>query len=88
MNEADDVLADWATGFDLRATPADALPPHHVECLGCGPGNPHGHHLHVRRDGGRVVSEHVFDARHVGAPGIAHGGAVAAVVDDLFGFVL
>ncbi|MCJ0981040.1 PaaI family thioesterase, partial [Rhodococcus sp. ARC_M12] len=25
---------------------------------------------------------------HVGAPGIAHGGAVATVLDDLFGFLL
>jgi acyl-coenzyme A thioesterase PaaI-like protein len=30
----------------------------------------------------------VFDSRHVGAPGIAHGGAVATVFDDLFGFAL
>jgi acyl-coenzyme A thioesterase PaaI-like protein len=30
----------------------------------------------------------VFDSRHVGAPGIAHGGAVATVLDDLFGFLL
>ncbi|MDP3893429.1 PaaI family thioesterase [Nocardioides sp.] len=34
------------------------------------------------------MAEHVFDARHVGAPGIAHGGAVATVMDDLFGFLL
>lgn len=88
MSEADGVLADWAAGFAHRAAEADVLPPHQSECLGCGPGNPHGHHLQVRRDGERVVSEHVFDARHVGAPGIAHGGAVATVVDDLFGFVL
>ena len=33
-------------------------------------------------------AEHVFDERHVGAPGIAHGGAVATVLDDLFGFLL
>lgn len=88
MNEADAVIADWAAGFDQRAAEADVLPPHHPQCLGCGPGNPHGHHLQARRDGERVVSEHVFDARHVGAPGIAHGGAVATVIDDLFGFVL
>lgn len=35
-----------------------------------------------------VRARHVFDVRHVGAPGIAHGGAVATVLDDLFGFVL
>jgi acyl-coenzyme A thioesterase PaaI-like protein len=42
----------------------------------------------VRRDGDSVVSRHTFDARHTGAPGVAHGGAVAAAFDDLFGFVL
>ena len=34
------------------------------------------------------VAHHQFDQRHVGAPGIAHGGAVATVIDDLFGFLL
>jgi acyl-coenzyme A thioesterase PaaI-like protein len=35
-----------------------------------------------------VVAEVAFEDRHVGAPGIAHGGAVATVFDDLFGFLL
>jgi len=64
------------------------VPAHQPHCLGCGPDNPHGHHLQVRRYGDGVVAEHTFDNRHVGAPGIAHGGAVATVLDDLFGFVL
>jgi acyl-coenzyme A thioesterase PaaI-like protein len=42
----------------------------------------------VRRDGDDVVAEHVFEDRHSGAPGIAHGGAVATVVDDVLGFLL
>lgn len=88
MTEADAVHADWPADFAHRATAADVLPAHHPECLGCGPDNPHGHHLQARRAGERVVSQHIFDARHVGAPGIAHGGAVATVVDDLFGFLL
>lgn len=85
--EAQHVLSDWAAGVDSRAGDG-VLPPHHPECLGCGPDNPHGHHIQVRRQGDAVVGEHVFDQRHVGAPGIVHGGAVATVVDDLFGFVL
>ena len=35
-----------------------------------------------------MVAEVAFEDRHVGAPGIAHGGAVATVFDDLFGFLL
>lgn len=80
-------IAAWAAGFDRRSW-SGVLPPHRPDCLGCGPDNPHGHHMQVRRDGDGVVTEHVFDGRHVGAPGIAHGGAVATVVDDLFGFLL
>lgn len=80
--------------YPLGVGPAPAgkddefLPPHAQDCLGCGPGNPHGHHLQARRSGEGVDAQHVFDKRHVGAPGIAHGGAVATVVDDLFGFLL
>ncbi len=64
------------------------LPPHYPTCLGCGPEAEQGYHLEVRRDGDGVVSEHVFERRHSGAPGIAHGGAVATVVDDVLGFLL
>jgi acyl-coenzyme A thioesterase PaaI-like protein len=69
-------------------TPDGPLPAHHPQCLGCGPDNPHGHQLQARRAGDHIVAEHVFDTRHVGAPGIAHGGAVATVFDDLLGFAL
>lgn len=66
----------------------DVLPPHYPSCLGCGPDSPQGFHLQVRREGDEMVAEHVFEDRHSGAPGIAHGGAVATVVDDVFGFLL
>lgn len=66
----------------------EVLPPHYPTCLGCGPDAPQGYHLQVRRDGHEVVAEHVFEDRHSGAPGIAHGGAVATVVDDVLGFLL
>jgi acyl-coenzyme A thioesterase PaaI-like protein len=64
------------------------LPPHYPTCLGCGPDAEQGYHLEVRRDGDEVVTDHVFEPRHSGAPGIAHGGAVATVVDDVLGFLL
>ena len=65
-----------------------ALPPHYPTCLGCGPDAEAGFHLDVRREGDEVVATHTFTGRQGGAPGIAHGGAVATVCDDLLGFCL
>ncbi|WP_333890703.1 PaaI family thioesterase [Mycolicibacterium gadium] len=64
------------------------LPSHTATCMGCGPDNPHGLHLRVYRSGDQVYSDVTFDERHIGAPGLAHGGAVAAACDDLLGFTL
>ena len=66
----------------------DLLPPHYPTCLGCGPDAEHGFHLAVRREGEGVVTSHLFTRGQSGAPGIAHGGAVATVVDDLLGYLL
>ncbi len=41
----------------------------------------------IHRRGDRAVAVVTFRAAHEGAPGRAHGGVVAAVFDDLFGFV-
>jgi acyl-coenzyme A thioesterase PaaI-like protein len=81
------LLAAWAEKFVSYPDGAD-LPPHHDECLGCGPHNPHGHHLRSVRHGDGVQACHTFDNRHVGAPGIVHGGAVATVIDELYGALL
>jgi acyl-coenzyme A thioesterase PaaI-like protein len=77
-------------GSDLeRADLASGLmPPHHRMCFGCGPDSPQGFHLQVHRDGDEMVTEHVFEERHSSVPGIAHGGSVATVVDDVLGFLL
>ena len=64
------------------------LPPHCPTCLGCGPDAEQGFHLQTRREGNEVVAEHTFTTKHSGAPGIAHGGAVATVVDDVLGMLL
>lgn len=70
------------------AAEREPLPSHTPPCLGCGPQNPHGLQLVVYRDGDTVYSDVTFDDRHIGAPGLAHGGAVAAACDDLLGFNL
>lgn len=87
MTDLQALLAGWAAKFRLHPEGVD-LPAHHEQCLGCGRDNPHGHHLQVHRHEDGVVAVHTFDARHVGAPGIVHGGAVATVIDDLYGFLL
>lgn len=67
---------------------AQRLPSHTPACMGCGPDNPHGLHLEVYRSGDYVYADIAFDERHIGAPGLAHGGAIAAACDDLLGFTL
>lgn len=45
-------------------------------------------HLVVYRSADTVYTDVTFDERHIGAPGLAHGGAVAAACDDVLGFTL
>src|SRR3954468_12090614 len=63
-------------------------PPHQPNCMGCGPDNPASLGLRMRADGDGVAGEVAFGAVHEGAPGFAHGGAVAAALDDAFGMLL
>lgn len=70
------------------AAEGELLPPHSATCAGCGPDNPAGLGLRVENSAAGVRAVHRFDDRQTGAPGIAHGGLVAAAFDDLFGFLL
>ncbi len=53
-------------------------------CFGCGEGNPHGMHLPFTRDEAlrKVIGAFRLSERYQGAPGIAHGGIVALVLDE------
>ena len=64
------------------------LPPHQPNCLGCGDANPASMGVRLRIDGERVVGQVTLDERQEGAPGFAHGGAVATVLDDALGTLL
>jgi len=64
------------------------LPPHQPNCLGCGDDNPGSMGLRLHADGERVSGTVTLDRRHEGAPGFAHGGALATVLDDALGSVL
>jgi acyl-coenzyme A thioesterase PaaI-like protein len=65
-----------------------ALPPHYPTCFGCGPESEYGLKVVSRKVGDEVHATYVFSDKHSGAPGIAHGGAVAALVDDVCGGLL
>lgn len=71
----------------MTAAHAAALT-HDPMCMGYGPANPASLGVRVRFEGDRAVGTVVLDDRHAGAPGFAHGGAVAAIMDDLLGQML
>lgn len=64
------------------------MPSHTPRCMVCGTENPAGWHLTAVRRGETVECTYTFDQRHEGGPGLAHGGAVSAVCDDVLGHVL
>jgi acyl-coenzyme A thioesterase PaaI-like protein len=53
-----------------------------------GRASPWGLDIVVRRDGEEAVCDLTLRAGHEGAPGRSHGGIVAALFDDVYGFVL
>ena len=65
-----------------------SLPPHYPTCFGCGPDAEFGMHVVARKVGEEIHATYTFSPKHSGAPGIAHGGTVAALVDDVCGFLL
>lgn len=69
-----------------RATPRRLV--HHPQCMGCGSENPAGIGAHYWIAGDGVEGRVRFDERQSGAPGFAHGGAIATVLDDLLGSLL
>ena len=65
------------------------LPKFHLPwCFGCGPDNAQGLGLTPRLEGDKVVADIEFSPWFQGGPGVVHGGATAAFLDDLMGFVL
>ncbi|WP_067715345.1 PaaI family thioesterase [Nocardia yamanashiensis] len=64
------------------------FPPHHPGCFGCGPANPASPRITFQRQGNLVKGTFTLDLRHQGAPGVAHGGILAAALDEASGAVL
>jgi acyl-coenzyme A thioesterase PaaI-like protein len=82
------------TTENLRSEIPDTPPPdgaemdHYQGCPVSGKENPLGLAARLCRDGGDVVARVTFDSGCEGMPGYSHGGPVAAVFDDVMGFVL
>jgi len=52
-------------------------------CFGCSPSNPVGLRLRFLRRGDTVLARYAIPERFHGAPGIAHGGIVATLLDEV-----
>ena len=61
---------------------------HFEECVVSGTANPMGIAIKVRREGDEAVAAFNLGAAFEGAPRRAHGGVVAAIFDDVMGYVL
>lgn len=65
--------------------PGEKIPMHYVECFGCGDVDG-GLHMASTMGENRVLhSQFTVTAAHQGAPGLAHGGILAAAFDEALG---
>ncbi len=63
--------------------------PYHGWCFVCGPDNPHGIGITMFvDDDGVLTSEFTLNEAHQGPPGHTHGGASAAILDEVMGLVV
>jgi acyl-coenzyme A thioesterase PaaI-like protein len=79
----------FITGNRVAFEPATTeLAGTHTEyCWGCGRLANEGLGVTPRLDGTDVIADLEFDDRFEGGPGTIHGGAIAAFMDDLLGYV-
>jgi acyl-coenzyme A thioesterase PaaI-like protein len=64
------------------------LPSHYRKCFGCGEDHPTGLHMKVMGSKDKVRGSFLVTEHHQGAPGLAHGGVIAAAVDEAMGFLI
>ncbi len=68
--------------------PGEAIPSHYRWCFGCGIDHPTGLHVDATAgEGLTVTGRMVVSDQHQGAPGLAHGGLLTAVLDEILGSV-
>jgi acyl-coenzyme A thioesterase PaaI-like protein len=73
--------------FDVSVPDGERIV-HFDECFVSGPFNPMGIAIQVHRDGEEAVARVRLGPAFEGAPGRSHGGIVAAIFDDVLGYLL
>jgi acyl-coenzyme A thioesterase PaaI-like protein len=61
---------------------------HHDLCFGCGQANLFGLQLELEATGGGVAGRFFVKQDHQGPPGFAHGGVMAAALDEAIGLAI
>lgn len=69
-------------------TVPEPIESHNPDCYVCGERNPAALGLSLASDGETISGEVALGERHQGAPGLAHGGAVAALLDEILGIAV
>jgi len=72
----------------IDAPPQGGNRTHFPDCIVTGPANPMGIAADIVRDGDEALLLTALGEAFEGAPGRAHGGVVAALFDEVLGFVL
>jgi len=75
------VFGDYFAG--LEEQPSGTSDGFFHQCFGCGPAHPGGLHIRCFKTSGGVVSPILIAATYAGPPGAAHGGIVAACLDEV-----
>jgi acyl-coenzyme A thioesterase PaaI-like protein len=65
--------------------PGEPVPSHYARCFACGDDTAGLHMQVVAGEGVSVTAEFTVTPRHQGAPGLAHGGLLAAAFDEALG---
>ncbi len=73
--------------FDVDIADGERIS-HFADCFVSGAWNPLGIAMDVRREGDEAVADVTLGLAFEGAPGRAHGGIVAALCDDIMGYIL
>lgn len=84
LTPPDDAVA--AVRHPDAPAPGESISSHYDQCFGCGGDQPHGLRLETRAgEGVSVTAEFTVHPSHQGAPGLAHGGVLAAALDETLG---